>query len=174
MRPPPGLRVWLAAIACCLCACASGPTSTWTAEASPVEPAGWIGFGLVVEDGAPPGEGACQYHHWDAGGNWTVPSEAIWRLEQPLLRAQVARAEPGIDELGFPALSVTLAPADVAAFRALSARAIGRRLAVLVDGQVVTAPVVAGPIPGPFQISGRFSEDDVRLLIRRLEPSGAG
>lgn len=110
------------------------------------------------------------YPHWDAEGAWAVPREEIWTLELPLLTCRVAQAERSVDGLGFPAAIVTLTDEDAARFGDLTTRSIGRRLAVLVDGQVVLTPTVAEPLAARFELSGRFSEKDVGRLLEHLQP----
>ena len=45
------------------------------------------------------------------------------------------------------------------------------RVAVIVDGEVVTAPEVHAPISsGVFSIRGRFAEEEARALAERILP----
>lgn len=63
--------------------------------------------------------------------------------------ASIARAEV-IDELqtGRPVVQVTLTPAAGAAFAELTTRNAGRKMAILLDDQVRSAPVIEGRIAG--------------------------
>lgn len=163
------LALALAAAACKAPEPASRPSA---AEADAPAARGWIEFGLVAAPDAPP-QGVHDYPHWSAGGRWAVPRDPIWTLEQPILRCRVASAARDVDALGFPAVRVTLAAADAQVLGQWTRGIVGRQLAVLVDGHVVLAPVVAEPLRGAFELSGRFSDDDVRLLLAALSPSGS-
>ena len=158
-----------AALACMalalLLGCRSQPAS---------EPEGreaWIEFGIVALDGSGGDVASDSYAHWDAGGRWSVPEESIWRLERPLLRCRVESATPDVDQVGFPALRIRLQPDDAEVFRVFTRSAIGRQLAVLVEGRVVTAPVVQEPLVGTFVLQSRFSDEDVEQLRSLLEPA---
>ena len=165
-----GLLVLAGALA--LGSCAGQDSSGTPASADTAAVLGTVEFGLVVEQDPAPGVATGDYPHWDAGGEWAVPHEPIWTLEQPLLSCRVAEALRSIDALGFPAADVTLVPADGEVFAEFTERIVGRRLAVLVDGKVVLAPTVSQPLTGRFELSGRFSEEDVSRLLERLRSPG--
>jgi preprotein translocase subunit SecD len=139
-------------------------------EASAGQSAGRITFGIVADEKTPEDAARRDYKHWNAGGAWNVPSQPIWRLEQPLLDCRVQRAVPTVDAIGFPALELTLDPRDGPAFRTLGQRAAGRRIAVLIDGRVVVTPRVEHPLSTRFQLAGNFSSQDVKLLLEHLQP----
>ena len=172
------MRTWTLALLLLLPGSCDAPD---TGSADPVEAsagradvaAGRVQFGLVADPELAPGAPTADYPHWDADGTWVVPREAIWSLEQPLLSCRVATARRSIDALGFPAVDVALQGEDGARFGELTRRAVGRRLAVLVDGRVVLTPTVAEALPPRFQLGGRFSEEDVRKLLGHLRaPAG--
>lgn len=152
---------------CTLGACSGAGTE---ASAAPAARTGTIEFGLVAPSSTLGGPGRDEYPHWNAGGNWAVPDERIWVLERPLLVCRVASAELDVDAYGFPALAVTLVPSDAQVLREFTRAAIGRRLAVLVDGQVIIAPVLADPLDQTFLIQAYFSEEDASLLRSLLAP----
>ena len=58
---------------------------------------------------------------------------------------------------------------DTVAFRALTAQNVGKRLALVVEGSVLTAPSVAEPITdGRLQITGGFTQQDVDVIFGEL------
>lgn len=73
-------------------------------------------------------------------------------------------------------VAVTLERADAQAFAALSGKAAaagagapGNRIAMVVDGSVVSAPAVTEAIPsGKVEITGAFTREEARRLVRRL------
>lgn len=156
--------------------CSSSPgRSAEDAQATARADAGRVQFGVVVEDGARAATRTADYPHWDADGDWSVPSESIWTLEEPLVSCRVTKAVRAVDAQGFPAVEITLAAEDVGRFQALTRHAVARRLAVLVDGHVVLAPTLAGPLEtARLQIAARFSEQDVQRLLEHLRPAPVG
>ena len=87
----------------------------------------------------------------------------------PLLDLEVARAEATVDVVGYPAVQVELEPVSRKAFHELTARHVDRQVAVVVDGVVVSAPVVNEPLAGSWQIAGRFTPEEAADLVRDLQ-----
>jgi beta-lactamase regulating signal transducer with metallopeptidase domain len=68
-----------------------------------------------------------------------------------------------------PRIDFTLTPDGTRAFAALTRDNVGKRIAILIDGQVVSAPVVREAITGgKGQISGAFTEAEARDLAERI------
>ena len=64
-----------------------------------------------------------------------------------------------------PVLTIEFNDADAATFAKLTAANIGRRLAVVIDGEVITAPVVTQPVKnGKVQILGLRSLKEARRI----------
>ncbi|MFH1995704.1 MAG: protein translocase subunit SecD [Candidatus Omnitrophota bacterium] len=84
-----------------------------------------------------------------------------------LVDAQTQFASSGFGE---PYVSITMSPKGGAIFSTLTAANVGKRLAIVLDGKVQSAPVIREPIPsGRAQISGRFSVDeanDLAIVLR--------
>ena len=59
-------------------------------------------------------------------------------------------------------------PQGAALFGELSGNNIGEHLAIVLDGRVISAPVLRSRIEGQGQISGRFSDRDIDYLVRTL------
>jgi preprotein translocase subunit SecD len=89
---------------------------------------------------------------------------------EPLV-IQVADASVAFDQrTGEPVISFRMQPASTQQFAELTARSVGKVLAIKVDGRVLSRPVVREPILGGVgQISGGFTRD----LAARLASGAA-
>jgi len=94
-----------------------------------------------------------------------------------LTEADVAQAEASLSggAIREPVVVLELTPEAAGRFEQATARAVRHRLAIVVDGVVVSAPLVMSPIPGGMvQITmGNASADpavDARRLAGRLSP----
>ena len=82
-------------------------------------------------------------------------------------------AKPTIDENGRPAVNFTLNPDGSRKFGKATQENIGRRLAIILDGRVQSAPVIEGRIDDNGRISGgNFTQQEVQDLSLVLR-SGA-
>ncbi|MBN2292174.1 MAG: DUF1559 domain-containing protein, partial [Pirellulales bacterium] len=72
------------------------------------------------------------------------------------------------DQRGKPAVEGRLGEADGKAMAMLTAANLKRRLAIVIDNYVVSAPIINGPISTRFQITGNFTLDEVKLLADML------
>jgi preprotein translocase subunit SecD len=88
-----------------------------------------------------------------------------------LTNDHIAGSVSGTDDYtGEPRVIVTLTAEGKQLFLDLSTRTVGRRIAIALDGEVVSAPVVREPIPGGvIQISlgsaGSFEESSARTEV---------
>ena len=79
-----------------------------------------------------------------------------------LIDAQTEFSSRGFGE---PYVSLSLSPKGAAIFASLTTANVGKRLAIVLDGNVQSAPVIREPIPsGRAQISGQFSVDEANDL----------
>ena len=120
-------------------------------------------------DGAPPGD-EILYGSPQAGG------AQPYLVEEPVLMTgdvvTDARVRPG-GRLEGPYVTVDLDRRGTDVFGALTAENVGRRLAIILDNTVYSAPVIKEPIPGGHvQITGNFSIDEAHELAIVLR-SGA-
>lgn len=86
--------------------------------------------------------------------------------EVPLTGAQLetARVETG-GEYGMPVVAFKFKPEFAARFSQLTASNVGKRMAIVLDGVVYSAPVIKGRIGGGSGIiEGQFNADDARSL----------
>ncbi len=120
----------------------------------------------AVREGPPPGD-EILYGPVDRGGR------TPYLVESPVLMTgdvvTDARVRPG-GRLEGPYVSVDLDPRGAQIFDALTGENVGRRLAIVLDGTVYSAPVIKERIPGGHvQITGRFSLDeahDLAIVLR--------
>lgn len=87
---------------------------------------------------------------------------------------RVVKAEAGTDEsIGQPMVMVTFDAAGASKFAQLSGANVGKPLAIVLDGKVLSAPVIYEPITGgQAQISGGFTSEEASQLAVALQ-SGA-
>ncbi len=120
----------------------------------------------ALREGPPPGD-EIVYGPVDRGGR------TPYLVESPVLMTgdvvTDARVRPG-GRLEGPYVSVDLDPRGAQIFDALTGENVGRRLAIVLDGTVYSAPVIKERIPGGHvQITGRFSLDeahDLAIVLR--------
>jgi len=71
----------------------------------------------------------------------------------------------GYDRSGFPDVNIVLNSEGAKIFEKVTTNSIGKRLAIVLDGVVKSAPVIRERIPGgKAQITGRFSMEEAREL----------
>jgi preprotein translocase subunit SecD len=81
----------------------------------------------------------------------------------------VAKAHASSDALGYPAVGFELVPERQSDFRAFTRRNVGRQLAVLVRGIVVSSPTILSELPGAGIVQGRFDSEEARRLAAELD-----
>ncbi len=99
----------------------------------------------------------------------------LYILEQtPVVTGeQLVDAQPGQDQNNRPAVNFRFNPAGGRAFGLYTAENIGNPFAIVLDGQVVSAPVIQSHIPGGSGIiTGRFTVEETSRLAVLLR-SGA-
>jgi SecD/SecF fusion protein len=87
----------------------------------------------------------------------------------PLTGEGLANARVDYGQFGSPEVSFTLTPEGAKAFSQLTRSNIGRRLAIVLDGRVKSAPVIQSEISDQGQITGRFTQQealDLALVLR--------
>jgi preprotein translocase subunit SecD len=91
------------------------------------------------------------------------------------LHIEVASAERAYDlRTGEPVISFTMTSSSARAFAELTGRNVGRKAAILIDGRMVSAPVIREPIlGGSGQVSGHFSPEEAREIALRLSSGAA-
>ena len=82
---------------------------------------------------------------------------------------QLSSAKADFGEGGEPVVSFAFKTLGAKKFAQATRENVGKRLAIVLDGQVISAPVINGPIPGRGIISGNFtiqSASDLALMLR--------
>jgi protein-export membrane protein SecD len=121
------------------------------------------------EDGepAPPGmEFACERASSDAA---RTPPCYLLHASPVIEGRDIARATPEPDQFGSPAVRVVFSPEAGERFRRFTAAHVGDRLAIVLDGEVVSAPSIQGEIGREALISGEFSAEEAEDLALRLK-----
>jgi preprotein translocase subunit SecD len=91
--------------------------------------------------------------------------------EEPLLHGgDMADAQPSFDpRMNRPIVTFQFNPAGTRKFGLFTRNNVGRQFAIVVDGSVVTAPIITEPIlGGKGQISGSFTSDSAAQLAARI------
>jgi preprotein translocase subunit SecD len=128
---------------------------------------------LVFKEGAI--EPTTQARQTDAGGQPVWAPACLDRGcpddERPLTGQDLnGPASVITDTLGRPAVSFTVTPAGAAILSAVTQRNIGHPVAIFLDDQLLSAPLVAGPITDHVQITG--ANLNAKQLVAQLN-SGA-
>ncbi len=83
---------------------------------------------------------------------------------------QLVDAQPAFDQNGQPVVTFRFNTQGAITFGEITSQNVGRRFAIVLDGQVITAPVIQQPITGGTgQISGSFTSEsasDLAVLLR--------
>ena len=82
--------------------------------------------------------------------------------------ADIVSAEPVLQD-GQWAISIRLSPGAGAMFGAITGRSIGKRMQIVVEDRILSAPIVREAITrGEVMISGHLSEADARELAAKI------
>ena len=121
------------------------------------DPSGFFaGRGYVVEEY----NGEYWMLLWDERGLRLTPAEGD--------RWQVARSFQTVDEVGRPAIGFNMNTRGAQLLGQLTEANVQRQMAVLLDDQVYTAPTLQSRIATQGRITGDFSPEEVRYIIRTL------
>jgi preprotein translocase subunit SecD len=82
----------------------------------------------------------------------------------------LSNAKPGTDQYNAPNVRFTLKSQGVTKFSAVTTANVGKQLAIILDGRVVSAPNIQGPIlSSDAEITGTFTQEevlDLALVLR--------
>jgi SecD/SecF fusion protein len=96
-----------------------------------------------------------------------VHTEVIFieKAPEPIRGEDVERAVPNVNEFGNWSISLRFNPKGSAAFADVTGRSVGRRLAIVLDDRVYSAPNIREAISGgQAEISGSFTVEEARRL----------
>ena len=100
-----------------------------------------------------------------------VESERPIILKKTVLTgADLKGAWPGLDSYGNPVVDIEFNGQGAQGFADVTARSVGKPIAIMLDHKIISAPNVREPIPsGKAQISGSFSAEEVQDLVIKLK-----
>lgn len=105
----------------------------------------------------------------DANGN-SVGSRTLILKKAVLTGADLKFADPGTDEFGNPVVSISFKKEAAKRFADLTRSNMGKPIAIVLDGKVVSAPNVRAVITnGQAVIEGGFSVREMRDLVIKLK-----
>src|SRR5487761_180384 len=150
-----------------------------------IKAGGQLRLQLVFDDSAYPSEAAALAAHGGflPPGRQLVPGKSdtpgqtgaqVWYLlnRSPIVTgADLRDANPGPDPQspGFYQVNFSLSNAAAKRFGPFTSTNLGKRMAIVLDNQVQSAPVIQGRIDDQGQISGSFTQDsakDLALILR--------
>lgn len=83
--------------------------------------------------------------------------------------SMVRQAAVEKDALGYFHVRITLTPAGAQRLAEFTTSHAGTRIAILVEGRIVSAPFAHGPFTGgDFEITGNYSEAEAHELVRKI------
>jgi len=125
-------------------------------EANPAEYFRTRAGGYIVEEY----DGEYYMLCWDRAGYRLAPDpDRPW---------QVARARQGADEVGKPAIAFEMDTVGASLLGALTEKHVGKKMAIVLDDEVYTAPTLRSRISRSGLISGDFSGEELRYIIQVL------
>jgi preprotein translocase subunit SecD len=132
----------------------------------------------IVEDSAPSEEALLQ---GSAGklpddkevvqGPGEEPGKPVFylvRREAVITGRDLKHARAGVDQNNSPDVQFTLNPAGAEKFKRETGRSIGKRLAIILDGRVESAPTIQAQIGSEGVITGRFTAQEADELGKVL------
>jgi preprotein translocase subunit SecD len=132
----------------------------------------------LVEDVAPTREALLQPRGGSVPDNMEVVEGAGDQPGQPvfyLVRREAAvtgrdlkTARVGVDENNQPDVQFSLTPAGAEKFRRFTGSNIGRRLGIILDGRIESAPTIQSQISAEGRITGRFTTQEADELAKVL------
>jgi len=106
----------------------------------------------------------------DYRGGKLVRERPIVLKKTVLTGADLKGAWPGVEQYGNPVVDIEFNPEGAKVFADVTSRSVGRPIAIILDGRIISAPNVREPIPsGRAQISGDFTAEEVQDLVIKLK-----
>jgi preprotein translocase subunit SecD len=132
----------------------------------------------IVEDTAPSAEALLQAHGGRIPDNLeVVPGvgdqagsavQYLLRRDAVITGRDLKTARVGVDENNQPDVQFTLNPLGADKFKRATGANIGRRLAIILDGRVESAPVIETQIGGDGRIKGHYTTQEADELSKVL------
>jgi SecD/SecF fusion protein len=144
-----------------------------------IQKAAFLEFRLVHEDSPdllaqnliPPGYEVLKEQRVGRDGQKIVTSHVVSKNPIPGLNGKsITRAGIGRDTFNKPEILFVFDSDGALAFERVTTENVGRFLAIILDGELYSAPRIKGPIAGGSgSITGDFTEDEARNLASVLE-----
>jgi preprotein translocase subunit SecD len=133
----------------------------------------------LVEDSATTREALLQAHGGKVPDNMLIvsgpsdtPGQPVFylvRREAVITGRDLKNARASVDpQTNAPDVQFTLNPQGAQKFKTETGRSIGKRLAIILDGEVASAPTIQGQISDEGVITGRFTAQEVDELAKVL------
>src|SRR5437667_2305120 len=133
----------------------------------------------IVEDSAPSRETLLQAHGGKVPDNMEIvegagetagqPVYYLVRREAVITGRDLKNARAGVDpQTNGPEIQFTLNPQGAEKFKRETGRNIGRRLAIILDGRVESAPTIQSQIADNGRITGRYTAQEADELAKVL------
>ena len=123
---------------------------------------------LVLQGMSEPGYEFLRHPHKSSDGR-DVPGYLVKKRPE-LTGKYVKTAFVVRDQFGRPEINFTLTSDGAAIFGQVTRENVRRQLAIVLDGEVQSAPVINGPIEGGSgQITGQFTDQEARTLANVLQ-----
>ncbi len=108
--------------------------------------------------------------------NGTRSGEAFWVDKRVLISEKdLACASVSTNTLGRPVIAISFTPAGRACFAQVTRTSIDRKLAIVIGGHIVSAPLIKAEISGGNAvIDGNFTESEAVDLARKITDAIAG
>ena len=97
-----------------------------------------------------------------------VPEFYLVRKEAVITGRDLKNARAGVGQNNEPDVQFTLNPGGAEKFKRETGRSVGKRLAIILDGSVASAPTIQSQIGAEGQITGRFTAQEADELAKIL------
>lgn len=99
-----------------------------------------------------------------------VQERPIILKKTALTGADLKIASPGTNQYNQPVVNIEFSDLGAQKFKDVTTKEVGKPLAIVLDGKIISAPNINEPIAGgKAQISGHFSPQDMRELVIKLK-----
>jgi len=131
---------------------------------------GYLEFKFLKEGDADPADSAPEGYEWKTFDKGDESERVLVEKETALAGCAVRSVAVQHDDLGGLTLEIALTPDGAGDFGEMTEENIGRRLAIVFEDRVISAPKIQEAIwGGRLKISGRYSREKVQELKAVLE-----
>jgi len=125
---------------------------------------------LIGQGEVPPGYEVLKHAETQPDGQQRLETVVVKKEPENGLAGNIIKHAMVVrGNLGEPQIYFTLNPESTLAFAKVTRENIGRRLAIVLDGQLYSAPVIQSPIEsGAGQITGHFDSKEAWMLANTL------